>query len=136
MFGSRTMKKLILSLVVLTVFFSTTRLEAKEQVFQSDDPVFLQSSCREVIEIFDRKQEPGKYAALHTSVSEAMRAGYCIGVLQQYIKSSPSCKKRYRHYKKSNWFDLAQIIANMSFGAEQLKGLKASHLLEAVYCND
>jgi len=135
MFGSRTMEKLILSLVTLALFFSTARLEAKEQVFQPDDSVFLQSSCTEVIEIFDRKQEPGKYAALHTSVSEAMRAGYCIGVLQQYIKSSPSCKKRYGYYKKSNWFDLAQTIANMSFGAEQLERLKASHLLEAAYCN-
>ena len=129
------MEKLILSLVTLGLFFSTARLEAKEQVFQSDDPVFLQASCTEVTEIFDRKQEPGKYAALHTSVSEAMRAGYCIGVLQQYIKSSPSCKKRYGYYKKSNWFDLAQTIANMSFGAEQLERLKASHLLEAAYCN-
>ncbi|TMO79963.1 hypothetical protein CWC16_10200 [Pseudoalteromonas sp. S3776] len=129
------MEKLILSLVTLGLFFSTARLEAKEQVFQSDDPVFLQASCAEVIEIFDRKQEPGKYAALHTSVSEAMRAGYCIGVLQQYIKSSPSCKKRYGYYKMSNWFDLAQTIANMSFGAKQLERLKASHLLEAAYCN-
>ncbi|WP_350633950.1 hypothetical protein [Pseudoalteromonas sp. 2-MNA-CIBAN-0060] len=58
------MEKLILSLVTLAVCFSATRLEAKEQAFQPNDSVFLQSSCREVIEVFDRKQEPGKYAAL------------------------------------------------------------------------
>jgi len=45
-----------------------------------------------VIEIFNKKEETGKYAALHTLMSGVMRAGYCIGVLQQFINSSPFCR--------------------------------------------
>ncbi|MBE0364097.1 hypothetical protein PULV_a1652 [Pseudoalteromonas ulvae UL12] len=126
------MKKRIISLAVVCVFHFGD-LNAKEQLFQSEDTAFLQSSCREVIEIYSRKQEVGKYAALHTSMSEAMRAGYCIGVLQQYIKHSPSCKDR--RYRRSSWFDLAQAIVKVSLTAEQSDRVRASDLMEEAYCN-
>ena len=114
--------------------FNLGELNAKEQLFHSEDTAFLQESCRESIEIFDRKQKVGQYAALHTSMAEAMRAGYCIGVLQQYIKHSPSCKGR-RYRRQSNWFDMAQAIVKVSLTAEQLDRVRASDLMQEAYCN-
>lgn len=128
------MKKLVQSLVITSCLFIGS-IGAKEQQFQPDDTAFLQSSCREVIEIFNKKQETGKYAALHTSMSEAMRAGYCIGVLQQYIKTPPKCKNMYGNYRTLNWFDLAEIIVGLSLSTEQLEQVKASSLLKEAFCN-
>lgn len=129
------MRKLVQSVVITSCLFICNNIVAKEQLFQPEDTAFLQSSCREVIEIFNKKQETGKYAALHTSMSEAMRAGYCIGVLQQYIKTPPKCKNKYGNYRALNWFDLAQIIVGLSLSAEQLEQVKASSLLKEAFCN-
>lgn len=120
-------------LVVLLIFSFSFSLQARETPFQADDAELLQQSCREVVEIFERKDKVGLYAALHTSMAEAMRAGYCIGVLQQYRKQSPTCYPN--RYGSSNWFDMAKTIANMSMGISELQQTRVSKLLKQVYCN-
>ncbi|WP_445780214.1 hypothetical protein [Shewanella sp.] len=108
------MKIIVVSLCCFSLLISGA-LQAKETSFNSNDARFLQQSCRDAVEIFDNKGQPGAYAALHTSMSEAMRAGYCIGTVQQYSQRSPSC---YSSYGRSNWLDMARAIASFSIGQE------------------
>lgn len=122
-----------LKLVVLLIFSFSFSLQAKEAPFQADDVEFLQQSCREVVEIFENKDQSGSYAALHTSMAEAMRAGYCIGVLQQYSKQSHRCYSS--GYRSSNWFEMAKTIANISMGKQELRRAQVSKLLKQAYCN-
>jgi hypothetical protein len=126
------MKAILTSLICCCLIISAS-LQAKETPFQADDAELLQQSCREVIEIFDRKDQAGKYAALHTSMAEAMRAGYCIGVLQQYSQQSHSCHSS--RYRRNDWFDMAKAIASFSIGQDEFHRIQVSALLKKAYCN-
>ncbi len=113
------------------VFF-TQSLHAKDTPFAYDDIEFFQKSCQEVISIFENKNQPNQYAALHTSMAEAMRAGYCIGVVQQYIKQQTSCSSR--RYSNSDWFKVANVIARLPLSEPEFKHISAIKLLENAYC--
>lgn len=63
----------------------------------------LVESCSELVNIYASKNEQHLLAAQTTSLSESLRAGYCLGVLEQYAKSEYSCR--------SNWFRRAEFIA-------------------------
>ncbi|MCG9729151.1 hypothetical protein L1D44_04740 [Shewanella sp. Isolate13] len=106
---------------------------AKQSLF-GDDGEFLVQACQEAIDIYNSRDEEQLLASVRTSMSEAMRAGYCIGVLQQYIKHNSSCS--FSRYRKSNWHTMAESIASISFGANAVnRGITASALLEQVYCD-
>ncbi|USD37975.1 hypothetical protein [Ferrimonas sp. SCSIO 43195] len=109
-------------------------LQAKEMPFGADDAQLLQQSCREVLEIFERKNQAASYAAVHTSLAEAMRAGYCIGVVVQYSQQSHDCYSS--RYVRSSWFEMAKAIANESIGEMALKRTDVSALLQRAYCYD
>ena len=47
----------------------------------------LVDSCVELINIYDSKSSKRLLAAQTTSLSESLRAGYCLGVIDQYEKS-------------------------------------------------
>ena len=126
------MRKLVSILALISVLLSSSVL-SKEPLLSYEDPKFLQRSCQEVIEIFNQHGNPGTYAALHTSMAEAMRAGYCIGVVQQYMKQSKNCYSR--RYNSGDWFEMASAIANLSISDKQFKQIQVSKLLDEVYCN-
>ena len=63
----------------------------------------LVQGCSEVEAIYDRKGEKHLYAGITTSVSEALRAGYCKGVIDQYRRSK-GCYQR-------DWVEQAKVIA-------------------------
>ena len=117
------------NVLMLAGVIGSFTVQGKVQPFSSEDPKFLQKSCQEVVGIFNKKDQPGTYAALHTSMAEAMRAGYCIGVVQQYMKQAPSCANR-----KGDWFALANAISNLPYGEQQFNSVKVSELLKAAYC--
>lgn len=122
----------LISFLMLAGVAVSFAVQSKEPPFRSEDPKFLQKSCQEVVAIFNKKDQPGTYAALHTSMAEAMRAGYCIGVVQQYMKQPPNCYSST--YRKGDWFAMANAIANLSYGEQQFKGVEVSDLLESAYC--
>ncbi len=66
-------------------------------------PFSLADSCGELINIYASKNKKRLLAAQTTSLSESLRAGYCLGVIEQYAKSEYSCR--------SNWFKRAEFIA-------------------------
>ncbi|MDM5112953.1 hypothetical protein [Aeromonas salmonicida] len=63
----------------------------------------LIEGCAEAVQIYDNQQEYKAGAALMTSLSEAVRAGYCKGVLDEYGRS---------HDCGGNWLKRALYIAN------------------------
>lgn len=69
---------------------------------ESNETKLLIQGCAEVQAIYNRRGEKNLFAGLNTSVAEALRAGYCKGVLEQYRRSS-GC---YR----TDWIKQAQQI--------------------------
>ncbi|BBB29879.1 hypothetical protein [Neptunomonas japonica] len=63
----------------------------------------ITDSCAELVNIYKSHKEQRFLAAQTTSLSEGLRAGYCLGVLEQYSKNHYRCR--------SNWFKRAKFIA-------------------------
>lgn len=75
------------------------------QVHANDDPEYLIQSCKELVGIYAKRGEKRLAAKVTTSVAEALRAGYCMGVVEEYR----------RHYEcdTDDWFRQAQGIAEL-----------------------
>lgn len=71
-----------------------------------DEAKLLIQGCAEVEAIYNRRGEKNLFAGVNTSVAEALRAGYCKGVLEQYRRSG-GC---YR----TDWIKQAQQIGQES----------------------
>jgi len=119
------------SYIALIIAFLALPVSAKEALFDKDDAQFLVDSCREVVEIFKQRDETSFLASQRTSLAESMRAGYCIGVLQQYSKSA---RTGYCNYTRSNWFEMAKAIAAVSMPEKTLSHTSTDKLLKEVYC--
>lgn len=90
-------KKYLLIAFVLTCLSTTSN--AKK--------LSLINSCVELINIYDSKNSTNLFAAQTTSLSESLRAGYCLGVIEQYERStSYGCR--------SDWYERAKLIARES----------------------
>jgi len=66
----------------------------------------LVESCVELVNIYDSRNSQRLLAAQTTSLSESLRAGYCLGVLNEYAKSEYRCRR--------DWFRRAEFIASYS----------------------
>jgi hypothetical protein len=88
---------------LMAVLLSQVTL-AKENFTRPDSELVIKS-CKEVVEIYKSRDEKRLLASQTTSLIEALRAGYCIGLL-----SSTSCESKYR---KTNWFIAAKRIAEL-----------------------
>lgn len=123
-------------IIIICAFISLSvvmPVKAKQALF-GDDGEFLVQACQEAVSVYKSRDEQRQLSSVRTSMSEAMRAGYCIGVLQQYIKQNSTCS--YSRYRKSNWYTLAQSIADISFGVNAWENTTtATKLLERVYCD-
>ena len=84
---------------------------AQSTVVQANnDPEHLIQSCQELIGIYNKRGEKHLAAGLTTSLSEALRAGYCMGVVDEY-------RRKTRCYV-DDWYSQAKKIAEypLSFG--------------------
>ncbi len=94
---------------LIVVFFlsvlSSTIVQADE------DPKHLIQSCQELVGIYSKRDEKHLVAGLTTSLSEALRAGYCRGVVEEYR----------RHYSRcaGDWFTQAHAIANQQLSLDK-----------------
>lgn len=73
---------------------------------ETNEAKLLIQGCAEVEAIYNRRGEKNLLAGINTSVAEALRAGYCKGVLEQYHRSG-GC---YR----DDWVRQAQQIGQAS----------------------
>lgn len=83
-----------------------------------DDAKHLIISCQELREIYSKRDQQHLLAGLTTSTSEALRAGYCRGVLDEFRRSSNFCAQ-------SDWYAQATRIAAYSVYAEELPSVDA-----------
>jgi len=81
----------------------------------------LIEGCAEAVQLYDNQREYKTGAAMMTSLSEALRAGYCKGVLDEYGRS---------HDCGGDWLKRAQRIANHK-GAEHMPASTEDLLREA-----
>lgn len=102
--------------LLLTLALASLPMQASQA---STDPARLVESCAELVDIYEKRDQLRFAAAQTTSLSEAMRAGYCRGVLDEY--------RRHYQCRTSDWRDQAQIIASHSLS--QLEALDVDDLL-------
>jgi hypothetical protein len=115
--------------LLITLFLASNSAFSKEAPFQLKDSAFLIQSCGEAIEIFASQEKTGYLAAYRTSLSEAMRAGYCIGVIEHFTEV-------YVEYcgRSSGWFEHAKSIASLELTQQELAQTDAHRLLEEYVC--
>ncbi len=111
--------------LVLTICTLTVNVYAKK-AFDNSDPIFMIESCKEVVEIYKAKGEKRFMASQRTSLAEAMRAGYCIGALQQI-----TCRNRF---SKRNWMVAAKSIAQLDVNLRENQVLKPLDILAHGAC--
>ncbi|RUO47805.1 hypothetical protein CWE21_08200 [Pseudidiomarina aquimaris] len=75
-------KSLIPTLIVL-ISLMPLAADAKGS-FEKPDAEFLIGACQAVTEIYNAHNEKRFLASQTTSLADAMRAGYCLGVMKQY----------------------------------------------------
>ncbi|MDH2373893.1 hypothetical protein QD228_08605 [Cobetia sp. 3AK] len=80
----------------------------------------LIQSCNELVGIYAERDKQNLLAGVTTSVSEALQAGYCMGVLDEY--------RRHDRCYSHDWFTQAQKIAEMSVGYSER--ISVNELLE------
>ncbi|PHS49970.1 MAG: hypothetical protein COB05_00905 [Marinobacter sp.] len=121
-----TLRSAILGLLILTapqVSF------AKEGPFQYRDASLLIQSCQEAVDVFSSHEKTGYLSAYRTSLSEALRAGYCIGVLEQFSDA-------YSEYCVGNagWFENAKRIASLNLTQQESATTTTMDILEEHAC--
>ncbi len=100
--------------------------QAKSDPFTNNDSAFLIESCREAVEIYQKRDQQNLLAGIATSMSEALRAGFCIGVVQQHINSSDNCYG-------TDWLEAASTIAALSVTT---RWNTRKRLLQEAVCDD
>lgn len=100
------------TILVAAVLISPTAL--------AEDPQRLIRGCEVLVQIYDKQGESGLLAGFTTSVSDALRAGYCRGVIDEYLRANPfGCNR--------DWRPMAVRIAQIG---EKVSGASVEHLLE------
>lgn len=109
------MKPHVFVVMFLLSIFQSSLVQA------SNDPERLIQSCQELVGIYNKRGEKHLAAGLTTSLSEALRAGYCMGVVDEYRRNT-------RCYV-DGWYSQAKKIAEypLSFAkrtsVEELLGI-------------
>lgn len=83
---------------------------------------YFVKGCSELVQIYKSRNEQRLLAAQTTSLSEAMRAGYCRGVIDSYMQQN-----RY-HCSSTDWFSMASFISTQV--GYETKHTNVNNLLE------
>lgn len=74
----------------------------------------LRTGCGEAISIYNKRGEERFLAAQTTSASEALRAGYCRGVVREYLRTARPCL--YGRNAVDDWRGMAARLAKAETG--------------------
>lgn len=96
------MKIAWISLFALSISLGAPQASADE------DAAYLLKSCKDLVDIFAQFEEEKPLAVITTSREDAMRAGYCQGVTDEYRRqrSEFDCAA-------NDWFEQAQKITEV-----------------------
>lgn len=87
---------------------------------------YFAQGCSELVQIYKTRSEQRLLAAQTTSLSEALRSGYCKGVIDMY-------KQQHYYDCSADWYELAGFVSKQ-FGSESKFG-NIESLLE-IGCNE
>lgn len=79
----------------------------------ADEAYDLIKSCIEAVNVFDGSGENNLFAAVSTSLEEALRAGYCRGVIVEY-------RRQKRGNCGRSWLVQARNIARYTTDASEI----------------
>lgn len=65
----------------------------------------LAKACRDLVTIYEKRDQKSTLAGWTTSVADALQAGYCRGVVEEY--------RRNRNCRPSDWHEQAKRIADL-----------------------
>lgn len=121
--------KLRSAILGLSILTASQTVFAKEAPFQYRDADLLVQSCQEAVDVFSSHEKTGYLAAYRTSLSEALRAGYCIGVLEQFSDA-------YDEYcvSSAGWFENAKRIASLNLTQRESATTTTMEILEEYAC--
>lgn len=97
------MKVLMVTALLSSMFISTAWA-------RSDEAAELRTGCTELIGIYDKRAQKKFLAMQTTSASEALRAGYCLGVVREYLRTKPMCG--FGMPAGGDWYPVAERIAS------------------------
>lgn len=110
--------------IVLLMVFTSTKTNAKGS-FEKPDAEFLIDACQAVTEIYNAHNEKRFLASQTTSLADAMRAGYCLGVMEQY---------QCRRMEKYSLFESARRIASLDEDAADNRYTSVDRILQQGIC--
>lgn len=119
-------KSSIVFFMFLLGTLSSTTVNART-TFGEENADFLVQSCKAATEIFNARDEKRFMAAQRTSLSDALRAGYCLGALEQ-VECSWQASLEFSTY------EAAREIAAMEYQPNQVRGVTADELLRWGAC--
>jgi hypothetical protein len=97
------MRNLFIFLLIFIFCIFTTNTYAKS----TNKVELLIDGCTELVGIYKNKREKNLLAGHTTSLSEAIKAGYCRGAIAQFIESN-------NRYCSSDWYKIAEVISNLN----------------------
>lgn len=110
----------------ITTLSTLTLLTAISQVTiakDNNDFVGLESfvdGCTELVHIYEKRDQKRLLAGQTTSLSEALRAGYCRGVIDQYKREHNS----YGYRCRTDWYEIAEFVARQNGVESKFKGIE------------
>lgn len=116
--------KTSLTIMLVIISLSISKVEAKSD-FESPDARFLIEACQSVTRIFNAHNEKRLLASQRTSLSDAIRAGYCLGMLEQF-----QCRFSGKH----SLYEGARRIAILNSDAENMQRLSLQRVVETSIC--
>ena len=105
-----------------SVVFATISTMALNTVYASQiTGEVLSENCQELIAIYNKKGDQRLFAGMSTSISEAMRAGICRGMIEEHTN----------HFRCARgWHDMAKVIAakmGSQYSAEEMLELSCGN---------
>jgi hypothetical protein len=120
-------KRFLSFLACLAFTISSPSLSARTS-FGDDDAAFLIQACQKATEVFNARNEKRFLASQTTSLADALRAGYCLGALEQFQCS-------WGGHKEKPTFDTARKIAAMSETLSEHQNLQVDDFLQQEICD-
>lgn len=97
----------------LIALYSLLNFSPMAEARESDKDRLI-SSCVELVIVYKNRSEKRLQAALTTSLSEALMAGYCRGVLEEHANHTRGCSS-------SDWLNMAKFIAGQDLFRENYR---------------
>lgn len=69
--------------VICPILFHVTTASARE-TFGQNDPQFLINACQAAVRVYNEQNKKRFLASQRTSLADALRAGYCLGAIEQH----------------------------------------------------